>query len=53
MRIEFDHSGEFDLDLSLRLQAAHGLRHCIVVDSPEGDDELLRAALGRGPRHDC
>ena len=47
VRIELDHSGDFDLDLSLRLQAAHGLRHCIVVDSPEGDDELLRATLGR------
>ena len=41
------HGGDFDLDLSLRLQAAHGLRHCIVVDGPDGDDELLRGALGR------
>ena len=47
VRIEFDHGGDFDLDLSLRLQAAHGLRHCIVVDGPDGDDELLRGALGR------
>ena len=47
VRIEFDPGGDFDLDLSLRLQAAHGLRHCIVVDGPDGDDELLRGALGR------
>lgn len=48
VRIEFDPRGEFDLDLSLRLQAAHGLRHCIVLDGPdEDDDELLRTGLGR------
>lgn len=47
VRIEFEHGGDFDLDLSQRLQAAHGLRHCIVVDVPDGDDELLRGALGR------
>ena len=47
VRIELDHGGDFDLDLSLRLQAAHGLRHCIVVGGPDGDDELLRAGLGR------
>jgi DNA-binding transcriptional regulator LsrR (DeoR family) len=46
VRIEFDHRGEFDLDLSLRLQAAHGLRHCVVVDGPD-DHELLRAGIGR------
>jgi DNA-binding transcriptional regulator LsrR (DeoR family) len=47
VRIEFDHGGDFDLELSLRLQETHGLRHCVVVDVPEGDDELLRDALGR------
>jgi len=46
VRIEFDDRGEFDLDLSLRLQAAHGLRHCVVVDGPD-DGDLLRAAIGR------
>jgi DNA-binding transcriptional regulator LsrR (DeoR family) len=46
VRIEFDDRGEFDLDLSLRLQAAHGLRHCVVVDGPD-DGDLLRAGIGR------
>ena len=31
----------------MRLQAAHGLRHCVVVDPPEDDDDALRAGLGR------
>ena len=47
VRIEFDYRGEIDLDLSLRLRAAYGLRHCVVVDVPEDDDEMLRAGLGR------
>ena len=42
VRIELDHRGDFDLDLSLRLQAAHGLRHCIVVDERKD----LAARLG-------
>lgn len=47
VRIEFDDPPDFDLDLSLRLQAAHDLRHCVVVDGPEDDEDLLRAGLGR------
>jgi DNA-binding transcriptional regulator LsrR (DeoR family) len=47
VRIELDARGEIDLDLSVRLRAAHGLRHCVVIDAPEDDDELLRGALGR------
>jgi DNA-binding transcriptional regulator LsrR (DeoR family) len=47
VRIELDTRGEIDLDLSVRLRAAHGLRHCVVVDAPEDDEALLRAALGR------
>jgi DNA-binding transcriptional regulator LsrR (DeoR family) len=47
VRIELDYRGELDLDLSVRLGAAYGLRHCIVVDSPEDDDVLLRSNLGR------
>lgn len=47
VRIEFDYSGELDLDLSQRLRAAHDLTYCVVVDCPEHDEELLRAALGR------
>src|SRR4051794_1849775 len=47
VRIELDYRGELDLDLSARLGTAYGLRHSIVVDSPEDDQALLRANLGR------
>jgi DNA-binding transcriptional regulator LsrR (DeoR family) len=47
VRIELDAPGEINVDLSVRLRAAHGLRHCVVIDVPEGDDALLREALGR------
>jgi DNA-binding transcriptional regulator LsrR (DeoR family) len=47
VRIELDTRGEIDLDLSVRLRAAYGLRHCVVVDAPQDDDVLLRTALGR------
>jgi hypothetical protein len=47
VRIELDSPGEINLDLSVRLRTAYGLRHCVVIDGPEDDDELLRAALGR------
>ena len=47
VRIEIDSHGEIDLDLSVRVGAAHGLRHCIVMDAPEEDDDALRATLGR------
>jgi DNA-binding transcriptional regulator LsrR (DeoR family) len=47
VRIELDYRGELDLDLSVRLGEALGLRHCVVIDSPEDDDALLRANLGR------
>jgi DNA-binding transcriptional regulator LsrR (DeoR family) len=47
VRIELDAPGEINVDLSVRLRAAHGLRHCVVIDAPEDDDALLREALGR------
>lgn len=47
VRIELDSSGRIDLDLSVRLSEAFGLKHCVVVDGPEDDDGLLRATLGR------
>lgn len=47
VRIELDYRGELDLDLSVRLAQGYGLRHCVVVDSPEDDDALLRTNLGR------
>jgi len=46
VRIELDYRGSLDLDLSVRLRTAYGLRHCVVVDSPEQDDSLLRTNLG-------
>jgi DNA-binding transcriptional regulator LsrR (DeoR family) len=47
VRIELDTPGELNLDLSVRLRAACGLRHCVVIDTPEDDEGLLRSALGR------
>src|SRR5919198_4137125 len=47
VRIELDARGEINLDLSVRLRAAYGLRHCVVIDAPEDDEQLLRSALGR------
>jgi DNA-binding transcriptional regulator LsrR (DeoR family) len=47
VRIELDAREEINLDLSVRLRAAHGLRHCVVIDAPEDDNVLLRSALGR------
>ena len=46
VRIEFHFPGALDVDLSSRLQTAFGLQHCVVVQSPEGDDEVLRQHLG-------
>jgi DNA-binding transcriptional regulator LsrR (DeoR family) len=47
VRIELDTRGAINLDLSVSLRAAHGLRHCVVIDAPEDDEALLRGALGR------
>jgi DNA-binding transcriptional regulator LsrR (DeoR family) len=47
VRIELDSPGHLNLDLSVRLGEAYGLRHCIVMEGPEDDEELLRASLGR------
>jgi DNA-binding transcriptional regulator LsrR (DeoR family) len=48
VRIEFDYRAGIDFELSARLQAAHGLRHCVVVEGSQDDDELLlRASIGR------
>ncbi len=46
VRIEVGVPAGFDLDLSLRLQATHGLHRCVVIDDRE-DEAALRAALGR------
>lgn len=47
VRIELDTRGELNLELSVQLRAAYGLRHCVVIDAPEDDEVLLRSALGR------
>src|SRR5215218_6648928 len=47
VRIEIRHEGEIDVDLSARLQERFGLRHSIVVDTPDEDAPSLRHHLGR------
>lgn len=47
VRIEIRHHGEIDLDVSARLQDRFGLRHAIVVDTPDDHPEFLREHLGR------
>jgi DNA-binding transcriptional regulator LsrR (DeoR family) len=47
VRIELDSRGELNLDLSMRLRAAYGLRECVVIDCPDDDDAVLREHLGR------
>ena len=47
VRIELDSRGEMNLDLSVRLRAAYGLRHCVVIDCPDDDEDVLREHLGR------
>ena len=47
VRIELDYRGELDLELSVRVAEAYGLRHCLVVDTGDEDQGRLRASLGR------
>src|SRR5262249_42669794 len=47
VRIELDYRGELNLDLSARLASKYGLRHSIVIDSAQDDQDVLRANLGR------
>jgi len=47
VRIEISYPGIIDIELSSRLQAAFGLRHAIVVDTPDDDESSLRDHLGR------
>ena len=47
VRIELHYDGEIDLELSVELASHLGLRRCLVIDSPAGDESLLRANLGR------
>src|SRR4051812_34272908 len=47
VRIELDSHSAINLDLSVRLRAEYGLRHCVVIDCPDDDDDVLREHLGR------
>jgi DNA-binding transcriptional regulator LsrR (DeoR family) len=47
VRIELESHSAINLDLSVRLRAAYGLRHCVVMDCPDDDDNVLREHLGR------
>ncbi len=47
VRIEIGHAGTIDVDTSGRLAERFGLRHAIVVDTPEDDPVSLRRNLGR------
>ena len=47
VRIELDPGREIDLDRSVRLQEALGLRHCVVAAATDVDDHGGRAVLGR------
>jgi DNA-binding transcriptional regulator LsrR (DeoR family) len=44
--IEISYPGEVDLELSGRLQERFGLRHAVVVDTPDDDTHSLRTHLG-------
>jgi DNA-binding transcriptional regulator LsrR (DeoR family) len=47
VRIEIRHQGEIDVDLSARLQGRFGLRHSVVIDTPDDDVPSLRDHVGR------
>ena len=46
VRIEIGHAGTIDLEISGRLAEHFGLRHAIVVDTPDDDPVSLRRNLG-------
>lgn len=47
VRIELHYEGEIDLELSVQLATALGLDRCLVIDTPDDDEQRLREALGR------
>jgi DNA-binding transcriptional regulator LsrR (DeoR family) len=47
VRIEIRHEGAIDVDLSAQLRDRFGLRHSIVVDSPDDDAKALREHVAR------
>lgn len=46
VRIEIGHAGTIDVETSGRLAERFGLRHAIVVDTPDDDEVSLRHNLG-------
>lgn len=46
VRIEIDYRGDIDLERSVALQRAYGLKHCLVMECPRSEGEALRAQLG-------
>jgi DNA-binding transcriptional regulator LsrR (DeoR family) len=47
VRIEIGQGGPIDVDLSSRVQNRFGLKHAVVVDSRDEDDEPVRKQLGQ------
>jgi DNA-binding transcriptional regulator LsrR (DeoR family) len=47
VRVEIGYPGAVDLELSDRLQDAFGLKHSIVIDTPDDDVASLRRHLGK------
>jgi DNA-binding transcriptional regulator LsrR (DeoR family) len=46
VRVEIGYPGAIDVDLSGRLQSTFGLRHAVVIDTPDDDSRSLRQHLG-------
>ena len=46
VRIEIEHQGSIDTELSMRLQSTFGLANAVVIDTPEDDEVALRRHLG-------
>jgi DNA-binding transcriptional regulator LsrR (DeoR family) len=46
VRVEIGYPGAIDVDLSGRLQSTFGLRHSVVIDTPDDDNSSLRQHLG-------
>ena len=47
VRIEIQHDGAIDVDLSAEVRARFGLQHAVVVDIPDDHPETLRRRLAR------
>jgi len=47
VRIEIGYTGAIDIELSGRLQDTFGLKHALVIDSPDDHPAALRTQLGK------